>query len=207
MILGHNVNYHFLIFLSLLSTIGFMLRASSYIYIKQNGDPLGILTDKLTKLLLISGMLSFPILVYCDKAYSSVFVFFTTISGMCLMQYAIERDRAMKLHTVTNVNSSLFTKDTKMNPVTNLERLLFVSVIIGVFFLLVGNYSQNIYPYLYEQYGGGKTSTVLLSTKMDSFKGRLLHRDTNRYYLLTSNDGLVIVESSEVRSISKGKLE
>lgn len=78
--------------------------------------------------------------------------------------------------------------------------------IVGFLLLMLlataGIYSNNIYPFMKERFGGAVLGTIKIELKNgDSFKGSLIHKDDKRFYVFDGQDKIHVFDISNVKTL------
>jgi hypothetical protein len=143
--------------------------------------------------------ITFPnfVTIFIYESYFAI-LFFLYIAP----QYAAALDRKNNFQPRIY---SLFTKS-EFNKNDLFEQLFFILSIIGMFMILLNNYSYKIYPYIDTNYGGGKPKSIIIDYQDKLVKGKLIYQD-NTYYYISKDSTILFIDKAKVNKLYlNGKL-
>lgn len=184
----YDINVGFLIILALFFTmIGLMYRFFDCISGVVYKDAVVNRFIKRININLTISVLILPCLVIYFNGYGHILAFF--LINSFLVKYSD-----------LFANAKCF-RDFFKNGFSDLMRKIIIGCTgIILFFIISAIYSQSIYPFIKEQYGGGATNEISIKCKDGNIiEGSLLHKDEARFYLLNDKNEVLIVEVSDIK--------
>lgn len=187
------------------STLIFFLLFNTVGYMKNNKDLLGKFFKYTGKICLFLSFIPLISLTGNNQIYTDLLYFFGYYSLLMFVivihfygvEFAKKRGQNIPDHSPYNF-------DINNKKISIWEIIFSVLWCIYVIISLTSSYSKNVYPYINQEYGGGRPVPLNI-TLIDGnlINSMLIHKDDKRYYLIDSNNAVTFIDVKKVSKIQK----